>query len=431
MVHQCIVLTEGPGALVEVCGVSVLERLLRTLQRCGFRRAIILSSAPELLGEDISRSSWARPNLTVTVYKSSSEAATARDIAQVWPEGQPALLLVKGDAVLDIRLLRLLAGQKETAGLVDSAVPTDIAPLVASTPSANRGKFAGVALIQDEWAKKQNGPVESALLSGLEQNTIMAIDVANLPVYSASLRREMRPFWFPAPSSSTKATAERILLNAAQKGALDIPAWVHAPIERFFISYLCRTPVTPNQLTIACNVVAWITTALLATGHLNWGIGLALIVGILDGLDGKQARVKMETTKGGKIEHWFDGLFEWSWWIALAFHFRLSGELPQAFIYLSLLILGEGLDAVAKGMILFKTGRIIDELGAFERAVRLIGGRRNVYIWILAIALLLGAPAKGFVTMAWLEIATAAAHLPRAAWAWWRLPERRRAVSLD
>ena len=431
MVDQCIVFTEGAGALVEVCGISILERLLRTLQRCGFRSTIILSRTPELLGDHISRPSWARLDLTVTVCKSSSEAATASDIAEVWPERQPALLLVKGNAVLDPRLLRLLASQNETSALVDSAVPPDIGPLVAPAPKTKRGEFTGIALIQYEWTKKQSGPIESALVAGLERGDVITIDVADQPVYSTSLRREMRPFWFFAPSPSTKATAERILLNAAQKGALDIPAWIHAPIEKFLISYLCQTPITPNQLTIACNVVAWVATALLATGHLNWGIGLALIVGILDGLDGKQARVKMETTKKGKIEHWFDAFFEWSWWIALAFHFRVSGELPDAFIYLGLLILGEGLDAVAKGLILFRTGRIIDELGAFERAVRLIGGRRNVYIWILAIALMLGAPAKGFVTMAWLEIATAAVHLPRAVWTLSRLREQRQPVSLD
>ena len=431
MVDQCIVLTEGAGALVEVCGISILERLLRTLQRCGFRRAIILSTAPELLGDHVSRPSWARADLTVDVHKLPNKAATAGDVVAVWPEGQPALLLIKGDAVLDARLLQLLASQNKTAALVDSAVPPDIGPLVASAPKTKRGKFAGVTLIQHQWFEKQNGSIESALLTRLEQGSVIAVDVADQPVYSTSLRRKMRPFWFFAPSPSTKRTAERILLNAAQKGALDIPAWIHGPIERFLISYLCRTPITPNQLTIACNVVAWITTALLATGHLNWGIGLALIVGILDGLDGKQARVKMETTKRGKVEHWFDAFFEWSWWLALAFHFRVSGELPDAFIYLGLLILGEGLDAVAKGMVLFTTGRIIDELGAFERAVRLVGGRRNVYIWILAIALMLGAPAKGFVTMAWLEIATAAVHLPRAIWTLWRLREQRQPVSLD
>jgi hypothetical protein len=74
----------------------------------------------------------------------------------------------------------------------------------------------------------------------------------------------------------------------------------------------------------------------------------------------------------------------------------------------------EGVDGLAKGSVYFTTGKLIDELGAFERFVRLVGGRRNVYIWILTLAFLLGAPAKGFIFMAWLQVATAIVHLPSA-----------------
>jgi len=230
------------------------------------------------------------------------------------------------------------------------------------------------------------------------------------------MRRDLRPLWFPASSPSQKKLAERLLLHSTQKGVPDLPAWVHAPIENFLIARLCKTPITPNQLTVFCNAVAWVTTILFATGQLAWGMALALIVGVLDGLDGKQARVKVETTGAGKIEHWFDAIFEWSWWTALAYHFQVSGHLPGAFRYWLLLLLAEAIDGFAKGSVYFTTGKTIDELGTFERLVRLLGGRRNIYVWILTVGLLLGAPAKAFVLMAWLETATALVHLPRAAW---------------
>jgi phosphatidylglycerophosphate synthase len=158
-------------------------------------------------------------------------------------------------------------------------------------------------------------------------------------------------------------------------------------------------------------------TILFATGHLASGIVVALIVGFLDGLDGKQARLKVETTKRGKLEHWFDGIFEWSWWTALAYQLHASGRLPNAFQYWLLLVVAEGIDAVAKGGVLLTTGKLIDELNCFERIVRLVGGRRNVYVWILAIGILFGAPEKAFVAMVWLEAITAAIHLPHAVWA--------------
>jgi hypothetical protein len=48
-------------------------------------------------------------------------------------------------------------------------------------------------------------------------------------------------------------------------------------------------------------------------GHLIGGIVLALIIGIVDGLDGKQARIRVETSVLGKIEHRFDSFFEVVW----------------------------------------------------------------------------------------------------------------------
>ncbi len=97
-------------------------------------------------------------------------------------------------------------------------------------------------------------------------------------------------------------------------------------------------------------------TALFATGHLLAGTLLALAVGVLDGLDGKQARVKVETTPLGKREHALDYVLELSWWTALAFHFQSIGALPSAFLLLALLVGSDLLDRFAKKLAKEKTG---------------------------------------------------------------------------
>ena len=162
------------------------------------------------------------------------------------------------------------------------------------------------------------------------------MDVAAEPLYHAPLNRELRAYWFPAPSPEHAKLAKRVLLESAQKGTLDFPAIVHSRIETFLISQLCETSVTPNQLTIITNFVAWSATILLATGRLGWGLALAVIVGVLDGLDGKQARVKIETTEHGKLEHWIDAIFDVSWWIALAYVFHRYGQSSGALRFLAL-----------------------------------------------------------------------------------------------
>jgi 1L-myo-inositol 1-phosphate cytidylyltransferase / CDP-L-myo-inositol myo-inositolphosphotransferase len=321
-----------------------------------------------------------------------------------------------------------VAEQASATALVDSAVPLTMQQLVLSVPATSKGKLCGAALLKHDWASSQDLPLSQALGQGVEQGALAALDIATQPLYSNELRRELRPFWFPAPAPANKKFAERILLDSAQKGTLDFPAQLHAPIEQWLVFHLCRTSLRPNQLTTICNIVAWIATYLFATGHLAWGTGIALVVGILDGLDGKQARLKVETSKSGKWEHWFDTIFEWSWWTALAYHFRISGELPQAFGYLFLLLGAEAADALAKGSVLFTYGKLIDELSPFDRLIRLVGGRRNIYIWILAVGVLWGNAATAFVVIAWWETVTAAVHIPRAIWAVWL---RRRRLPAD
>jgi phosphatidylglycerophosphate synthase len=421
LVNECVILADSPGALAELCGISTLERLLRTLQRCGINRATVLSSTPDPVAKELTRPSWPRAQLNLTLCTRPSGPVKLDQIIDVWPRSSgPAtlILVIPADSVFDPRLLRVLLSQKSPAALVDSGTRRRLLQaLIAAAPDTARGKLCGPAVLEYDWAAAQprkHSGLEEALRNGLESDTLAALDVSAQPLYYVSMRRKLRPFWFPGPSPANRNLAKRVLFDSIQKGTLDIPGWFHAPIETFLVSRLCKTRITPNQLTLLCNVVAWAVTIFFATGWLGWGLALALIVGVIDGLDGKQARLKVETTRRGKIEHWFDAVFETSWWIALAWHFQVSGQLPGAFGYLLLLLVAEGVDGLAKGSVYFTIGKLIDELGAFERFVRLIGGRRNVYVWILTIGFLLGAPAKAFIAMACLQAATAIVHLPSA-----------------
>ena len=112
------------------------------------------------------------------------------------------------------------------------------------------------------------------------------------------------------------------------KGASDLLAhYIHRPIENKIVLYLMKTRITPNQITVLTNIVAYIVAALYFLGFLLPGSILSFAVGLMDGLDGKLARAKNLTTKLGKMEHAFDLLFEFSWLIALSlFLHRSSGE---------------------------------------------------------------------------------------------------------
>ena len=374
---QVLILADAPNALIELCGITLLERLLRTLQRVGVRSATVRSRTPEMIAPELKKISPPRSEIAVRLEQAAAANA-----------GDELLLVVPGDAVWDERLLRLLLAQAEPCVLVD----------------AGRATGAFVARGDEMVA------------------TARVLDIAKQPAYSLELRRAVRPLWIPAPEPAQRKDAERRILDAAQKGSLDLPAVVHGPIETFLVARLCKTPITPNQLTVFGNVVGWVTAILFATGHLVAGTLCALAVGVLDGLDGKQARVKVETSESGRLEHWFDAFYELSWALALAYHFRASGELPGAYLYLLLLLGAEGVDGLAKLSVIRRYHRLIDELSPLDRKIRLLGGRRNVYVWILALGLLLGAPAHAFVVIAYWEAASALLHVARAFWVIWVRP---------
>ncbi|MEM2150250.1 MAG: CDP-alcohol phosphatidyltransferase family protein [Candidatus Bathyarchaeia archaeon] len=165
-----------------------------------------------------------------------------------------------------------------------------------------------------------------------------------------------------------------------EKGPSDFLAYyIHRPIENFIVQKLINTRMTPNQLTIATNILAYVVAILYFSGYLFPGSILSFVVGLMDGLDGKLARARKQTTRLGKMEHAFDLLFEFSWLIALAlFLHRESGEsLPLLLCLFSILLISfyrYCYDIFGRTM-----GVSLDIYGDFEKVFRRIAGRRNLY----------------------------------------------------
>ena len=402
-----ILIADAPGALTELCGVSLLERSLRILQRLGFRRAIVFSSTPESVEAALTRRSWAGEELTVQFMSSASKPLTAQLLLE---QTGDRFLIVPANTYCDARLLAALCAKSSSAALVDSN-PPDFAQKLIRNP-------CGPALITRELlsALPPAVPFLSELTKNIDHAKIDVVDAARQNDYIVAMRRHVRPYCFFAPLEQDRRLAERIILDSAQKGTLDLPAYVHAPIETALISLLCKTPITPNQITIAGLIFGCGATVAFVTGHIGLGILVALIFGIVDGLDGKQARVKIETTERGKWEHHLDYLIENSWWAAIAFYLWESGQFSNAFYFLGLLIASHLLDEAAKRWAKMVTGRLLDDLTPFDRVFRLIAARRNIYVWILACGFLLNAFPQSYAIICGWACFSAAVHLLRAVW---------------
>ena len=403
-----ILVADAPDALTELCGVNLVERLLRILQRLGFRQAIVFSSTPEIIGAELAKRSWARQQITAELVPTEEKPLTAQRILE---QGQTArFLIVPASVYCDARLLATLLTRNSPAILVDSNPPQFIEHMIQS-PS-------GPALVTRDFllACPDNVPVLEKLKQKIDAREIDAIDAAKIDDYVVSMRRHVRPLCFAAPRAHERRLAERIILDAAQKGTLDFPAYVHAPIETAIVSLLCKTRITPNQITIAGFIIGCGATMAFVLGRTGVGLLAALAFGVVDGLDGKLSRVKVETTERGKWEHHLDYLIENSWWTAIAFYLWQSAELSNAFYFLAMLIGSHLLDEFVKRKAKMATGRLLDDVAPFDRVFRLIAARRNVYVWALAGGFLLGAFPQSYAIICGWAAVTAAVHLVRSVW---------------
>src|SRR5438552_55673 len=403
-----LLIADAPGALIELCGVNLLERLLRILQRLGFRRAVVFSTTPEIVGAELAKRSWPREQITADLVSSAIKPLTAQWLLE--QTESDSFSIVPANIYCDSRLLAALCAKDSSAALVDSN-PPEFARQIIRNP-------CGPALITRDFlfALSPAAPFFNELTKKIDHAKIDIVDAAKVNDYIVSMRRRVRPLCFPVSAEQDCRLAERVILDSAQKGTLDLPAYIHGPIETRIISLLCKTRITPNQITIAGFIIGSSATAAFAVGRIGLGILAALTFGIVDGLDGKQSRVKIETTERGKWEHHLDYLIENSWWAAIAFYLWRSGQFPNVFYFFALLIGAHLLDEFAKRRAKMAKGRLLDDVTPFDRAFRLIAARRNVYVWILACGFLLDAFPQSYAVICGWAALSAAVHLMRSIW---------------
>jgi phosphatidylglycerophosphate synthase len=137
---------------------------------------------------------------------------------------------------------------------------------------------------------------------------------------------------------------------------------------------------------------------------------------VLDGVDGKLARLKLATSKLGELEHVGDFFYENAWYLALASHLHAATQRPE-FWYAGLLLVALDLaDSLLYLVLQRHTGKMLDELTSFDHRFRAIAGRRNVYVMIFVLGFFSGAPAPAFLfAVVWAGV-TVAVHAVRVMW---------------
>jgi len=350
-----VILTSKASETI-IGGVSLFERQARMLRKAGINEILALDrerSVPRLEGE---------------------------------------VLVLDGSCLIDDRILALLmhaGGEKIIVLPLDSLPAND----QASAQAFHRKYvFAGGARLRGE-------NLEAFLSGNLEMDEELLMDLSSVSTYRPEKRRKIPFLWIPVKGPQDNFRCKKALLNVAQKGVLDWPAWyIHRRIESWIVFHLCEVSITPNQVTLINNLVAFVAVFLFLQGHCRIALLVAMTAGILDGVDGKLARVKQMTSRIGEWEHHFDKVYENAWYLAIAYYLSVQGNLDSYILFGFIFAANMG-DLLLARLFEEKFKWPLDDFGPFERRFRMIAGRRNTYIWALLPFFLIGQFYMGYLAI--------------------------------
>jgi len=421
-----------PKILLKLCGFSLLKRDLCLLRTAGIREVIVLgeSYAPEI-EKEIKNGRKLGMKLDLIRKEEWSQAFSSL------PQGTESdlFLLVDGDCVFEIGLLRILLDCKKVALCCDSQGNENSgggsARVLSEDGQIQRiGKnlkswnkiYTGVALcdrkilslLEDRSVNLTDWPV--SLNRVLPQQNVSCLDLSKAPSYDSELRRKVKPFWRRINSPEDLKQIKKRLIRGTQKRTLDVMAWyVHRPIENRITYYLSELPLTPNQLTILTNILAFFITFLFFKGYLLIASLLTFVVNIMDGLDGKQARAKGLFTHVGNLEHSLDTLYEQSWYVAFSWAiFTVSRSLVALELCL-LMILFDSFNRHCSMQFRAVMRVPLADYSPFDRAFRWFDGRRNIYTVYILVGILIGQPIYSLWAMMVHSIITGLVYFLRSA----------------
>ena len=267
-----------------------------------------------------------------------------------------------------------------------------------------------------------DAPAAAALLSGTSAAPeesgahLPRLSVHDLGSFEGDPRKSAPPLLERITAADVEALENR-LYGASYKGVTDFVTkwWWPAPAKRA-VRWCADRRISPNSVTVAGLLLMFATCWLFFVGWFAAGLVLAWIMTFLDTVDGKLARVRVQSSKAG---HWLDHGMDilhppfWYWFWGLA----LTPLQPSLGLSFNLLM----------GCILwgYVGGRLIEAafhaLGQaslfawrpFDAYFRLFTARRNPCLVLLTAGWLVGSPAWGFRLVALWTLASTLVLLVR------------------
>jgi phosphatidylglycerophosphate synthase len=251
------------------------------------------------------------------------------------------------------------------------------------------------------------GLLKSVLTSMEERNPdipegLQVIHTADMQTFDLSLSRSTPPLLEPV-NGARKSELENRLYGNAYKGITDlVTKFVWPTPARHFVHLCANLHISPNMVTSFGLFLVVAACYLFLNGHYGWGLLAGWFMTFLDTVDGKLARVTIQSSKFGHLyDHIIDLIHPPFWYI----YWGMSLVNFQP-------VLGQGQEQMYWIIIVaYIAGRVVEGLfpmmgscgiftwRPFDAWFRLVTARRNPCLILLTLSFLTGKPEWGFIAV--------------------------------
>ena len=423
-----------PKPLIKLLGLSLIERVILTANQAGIKEFVIVVG---YLGDKIKAKLGTGDRYGVEInYIENNDCQKENGIFVLKAKGllNENFILLMSDHIFDVRILKELIDYDTKSSVVLAVdrrrpLPEDTKVLEKKERIADIGKNIGESNCIDtgiflcsprifshieEAVKEGKTELAHGIAKAAKHRDAEIFDITQINSYIPSMRKEVKPFWINIDTKEDLIKARELLIENACKGRNDLLAtYVNKPIENFIVSRLANTQVTPSQVTILTNIVAYTSTFLFFEGYLLFASLLTFVVSFMDGVDGKLSRVKIASSNIGNMENAFDYLFEHSWYIALAIYLSNTFGAMPVLLSTFILLFDEFSSYCGSAFGKAIKSRPLQDYGGLEQLFRKFDGRKNSYIIFILIGVLLNVPFWSLVAISVWSLVTAIFYCSR------------------
>ena len=363
-----------PFYIKKLCGVSILERNINILIKNGIRDIFILSKSSVDFNNEMNFDSKkfvriikiSNLNHVKEHFNRKKEINYMSNIAVV----------LDGGVLIDERIVSSLLNYGEDIIFIKGN------SIHSNHTDKNRSNILGgkINLRSNEYLfEKKIGSFHNFFNSLIFNKTIYHSS-DEISTYKPDMRRDVPLYIYSFRDYQDFKSAKKFLVKRTQKGTLDLIAWYfNRHFENIFVYLFADTKITANHITILVNILGYFVLFLFLIQYWWIGLFLLILVNILDGVDGKLARLKNQESIVGHIEHSFDQLYEQAIYvgIGLASYFIID----QFFVIIALIImlLSDSFNRHCSMQYKEVMKITLADSSKFDQLFRKFDGRRNIY----------------------------------------------------